>query len=287
MSIGLAASLSGAFFQATNYAFTQKCQQTSGYSSAQILLASHAAMGLIAALPFIGLNAWRYLDPSHFVALIWINLPYAIAQLLIAIAIQKSDVSIVSPLLALKIPTITILMSFMGQPMPAWHQLVAIVAILLMAYLLSRRAGRLDVLPACLVIGASLGYAQSDIEITRYTQDFVGLSALMQVALTVSINYVFCGFFAGLGMLSGCQPLSLVYAARWVALSWFVAVCLLLVGFRLSGVLEANVAQSLRGVFGILLSMLFLNKIVKGQGDWHFKLLMGTGMTIAVFFYFL
>lgn len=243
-------------------------------------------MGLIAAIPFLLLQAWQYIEPADFFALVRINLPYAVAQLLIAIAIQKSDVSIVSPLLALKIPTITILMVLMGQSMPETHQLAAISAILIMAFVLSRRSGKLDVWPAFLVVGASLGYALSDIEITSFSKKLLGHSALMQVAITIAINYVFCGAFAAVWMVIARQPARLAYEARWVALSWFVAVTLLLAGFSLSGVLEANVAQSLRGVFGILISMLFLSKLATGQGDWQFKMVVAIGMTIAVFFYF-
>ncbi|PLW75349.1 hypothetical protein [Cohaesibacter celericrescens] len=286
MSIGIAASVVGAFFQALNYAVTQKCQQTGNYRTSQILLATHVAMGVVSIVLFILLRAWQYLDYRDLKALLWINVPYAAAQLFLIIAIQKSGASIVSPLLALKIPTVAALTLLRGGSAPQGHQLIAIVAILTLAAMLSRRSGKLEIAPALLLVGASLGYALSDIEITHFSKQFLGQPIPIQVAITVAINYLFCGVIAVICMAAVKQPLRSAYDAKWIGLTWMLAVYLLVVGFSWSGVLEANVAQSLRGVFGILISMIWLRHAAKGSGDWAFKAIVAVGMTISVYFYF-
>ena len=248
MPLGLSASIGGAFFQALNYTATQRCQEKAHYSATQILLATQVAMGVILVLPFLFLGVWDYLVPSDLMALVRANAPYAAAQFLIIIAIKKSGASIVSPLLTLKIPTLTVIAVISGQGYPSSHQLAAIAVILLLAYLLSRRAGTLDLWPAVLVVVACVGYALSDMEITRLSKRFADLPVLHQVAVTVSVNYIFCAIVALPFLIMSGSPMRVVYDARWIGVTWVVGAFLLLIGFNVAGVLEANVAQSLRGV---------------------------------------
>nr|WP_319388787.1 hypothetical protein [uncultured Cohaesibacter sp.] len=287
MSLGLSASLLGAFFLALNYVATQRCQQVWSYRSTRMLLATQVSMALLLLIPFLLLRVWRYLELQDLVSLIRINAPYAVAQYFIILAIRKSDASVISPMLTLKIPTLTIMAIFMGQGMPSSHQLLAMALIILLAYALSRRSGRLDLWPALFVVVASVGYALSDIEITHFSKRFLGLAIPHQVALTVSVNYIFCGLVAVPMLFFMKVPVRIVYDTRWIGLTWVIAVYLLVIGFSSTGVLEANVAQSLRGVFGILIAMALARKLPGSSTDWGFKILISIGMTGAVVLYFL
>ncbi|WP_319532307.1 hypothetical protein [uncultured Cohaesibacter sp.] len=286
MSLGLSASIAGAFFQALNYTATQRCQEKAHYSTTQILLATQVAMGVILALPFLFLGVWDYLVPSDLIALVRANAPYAAGQFLVIIAIKKSGASIVSPLLTLKIPTLAVIAVVSGQGYPSSHQLAAIAVILLLAYLLSRRAGALDLWPAVLIVVACIGYAFSDMEITKLSKRFADLPLLHQVMVTVCVNYVFCAIVSLPVLIVMKAPMRVIYDARWIGVTWVVAVFFLLIGFNVAGVLEANVAQSLRGVFTILISLVLVRRLKVSGGDGAFKILLSIGMTAAVFLYF-
>ncbi|WP_319529606.1 hypothetical protein [uncultured Cohaesibacter sp.] len=286
MSLGLSASIAGAFFQALNYTATQRCQEKAHYSATQMLLATQVAMGVIVAFPSLLLGVWDYLTPEDLMALVRINAPYAVAQYLIIIAIRKSDASIVSPMLTLKIPTLAVIAIVMGQGYPSSHEFVAIAIILLIAYLLSRRAGTLDLWPAVLIVVACIGYAFSDMEITKLSKRFADLPLLHQVMVTVCVNYVFCAIVSLPVLIVMKAPMRVIYDARWIGVTWVVAVFFLLIGFNVAGVLEANVAQSLRGVFTILISLVLVRRLKVSGGDGAFKILLSIGMTAAVFLYF-
>ena len=287
MFLGLSASLLGAFFQALNYIATQRFQQIGLYRSTQILLATQVSMAFIVLIPFCVLRVWQYLELSDLISLMRINIPYAVGQLFVILAIRKSDASVISPMLTLKIPTLTVIAIIMGQGLPSLHQLLAIALILLLAYVLSRQSGRLDLWPALLVVISSVGYALSDIEITTFSKRFLGASIPLQVALTISVNYIFCGIVAAPALFLTRAPMRIVYDARWVGVSWVIAVYLLVIGFSSTGVLEANVAQSMRGVFGILIGMVMAKNLSASQSTWGGKMLIAIGMTAAVFLYFI
>ena len=286
MSFGLSASLLGAFFQALNYIATQRCQQARPYRSTQILLATQVSMAFIVLIPFLVMRVWTYLEPRDLISLVRINAPYAVGQFFVILAIRKSDASVISPMLTLKIPTLTVITVIMGQGVPSSHQLLAIALILLMAYALSRQSGRLDLWPALLVIISSVGYALSDIEMTHFSKRFLGASIPFQVALTVSLNYIFCGLISAPALFLTRAPLRIVYDAKWIGLTWVIAVYLLVIGFSSTGVLKANVAQSMRGVFGILIAMFLARNITGNKKEWLFKIIISIGMTAAVFLYF-
>ncbi|WP_319413332.1 hypothetical protein [uncultured Cohaesibacter sp.] len=287
MSLGLSVSLLGAFFQALNYVATQRCQQASAYRSTQILIATQVSMAFIVLVPFLAMRGWQYLAPEDLISLVKINAPYAVAQFFVILAIRKSDASIVSPMLTLKIPTLTVMAVVMGQGLPSSHQLLATALILLLAYALSRRSGSLDLWPALFVIVASVGYALSDTAMTHFSTRFLDLSLFHRVALLISVNYIFCGIVSAPGLCMTKAPLRIVYDARWIGLTWVIAVYLLVVGFITTGVLKANVAQSMRGVFGILIAMVLARSLRASSKDWSFKIAISVAMTAAVFLYFL
>lgn len=287
MSIGLVASLLGAFCQALNYVFTQKCQQATQLGTAHLVVAVHLGLGCIALVPFVGFGFWQYLTIETLKPLMAINLPYFAAQAFLIQAIQRSDASIVSPLLALKIPVLAVLSIILFTQSLSLQQGLAILSILSLALYLSRSAGTLDWMPMLLVLASSFGYALSDIAITDFSKSLTDLPLLEQVLVTISINYAFCGvlsLFAALYLR--LSPLA-VYEARWVAISWLVAVILLVIGFSSAGVLQANIAQSLRGVFGIALSYMLLRDMQDRAGSSvQKKLFVSAAMigSVALFF---
>ncbi len=258
MDVGLAASLTGAFCQALNYVLTQKCRDKVDVSSIQIVIAVHIGMGILTAIPFIGFKLWNTVHFDHVVPLLMVNIPYIGAQILLLAAIKKSGASIISPLLALKIPILAALgFVFLNNALNL-QQLLAIFSILALAIYLSKSAGRIDWVPLLLISLACLGYAISDYSITQYSKSLQNFSEFDQVWVTVSINYLFCGVLCLISALPCKVRLHLIFECKWISITWLVAVTLLVLGFKSSGVLQANVAQSLRGVFGVALAYMFL-----------------------------
>ncbi|RQW62020.1 EamA family transporter [Vibrio viridaestus] len=269
---GIIASFIGAFFQALNYFVTQVSQRGHNYSATQILIAIHICMAVILAFPLIFLGYWQYFSFSDYELLLRANIPYLLGQFLLFSAIRISDSSIVSPLLVLKIPAIALVSIFIFHSELSTIQWLSIAIIIYLAYSISSTSGKLDIKPALFVLGASICYGFSDIGITEYTKLYPQLSVTESTMVTVTINYFFCGVVMLIVAPMFKVPLSAAYHMKWSAVTWIVGVVLLVIGFKISGVLEANVIQSLRGVLGVLISFVALRiPLNKENGVWMTK----------------
>ncbi|MFS8182225.1 EamA family transporter [Pseudovibrio ascidiaceicola] len=287
MDVGLAASLTGAFCQAANYVLTQKCRDVVDVSGMQMVIAVHIGMGILAAVPFIGFKLWNTVRFDHVIPLLMVNIPYISAQILLLAAIQKSGASIISPLLALKIPILAVLGFVLMDDVLNLQQLLAVLSILALAICLSKSAGKIAWVPLFLTSLACLGYAISDYSITHYSKSLQNFSEFDQVWVTVSINYLFCGLICLIPAFPYRVGHHLIFECKWISISWLIAVTLLVLGFKSSGVLQANVAQSLRGVFGVILAYIFLRTTsVSSTLSAPRKLSIAAGMVGAVALFF-
>lgn len=288
MLIGVLASFLGATFQASNYVLTQSCQQNYRVDGVRLLVAAHVVMGVIALLFTVVFGYWQYFHLSQLGTLVLINLPYLLAQFFLVKAIKHSDASIVSPLLALKIPVLAAISIMVFEQHFAANQFMAMSLIVAAALYFSRLSGSLMVKPMMFVLLASVGYCLSDIAITDFSKTIAEIPAYEQTMVSIAINYLFCGVLAVSLMTFTKVTPKMVYQAKWVGLAWYVAVLFLILGFSLSGVVSGNIVQSLRGVIGVLLAFLFFrHQLNQPQQLWRKKLLGSLFMFAAVGLFYL
>ncbi|MDB1125344.1 EamA family transporter [Vibrio algarum] len=262
MLLGIFASFLGALFQSLNYILTQNCQQKHSIDGVKLLVAIHVGIGLLAIVPTVVFGYWQLMTLNLIWDLLLINFPYLVAQYLLIMAIRYSDASIVSPLLALKIPVLAIISVMFYQAGFSAIQWITIGIILTIAWYFSTLSGSINTKPLLLVFGASVGYSLSDMAITNLSHKLLDGSPIEQSFATICINYFACGVMS----IPLIKPMKVkimtIYHARWVALAWFIAVIFLILGFNISGVVSGNIVQSLRGVIGVILAYLFFRKQV-------------------------
>ena len=286
MLLGVFASFIGATFQALNYALTQNCQQRYNIDGVRLLVAVHICLAVFAIIP--AFCYWKVIELGHFWAFLQVTLPYLLAQYCLIRAIRLSDASIVSPLLALKIPVLAIISIVLFQAQFSQIQWSAIVIILAIGWYFSSMSGAIAVVPLLLVLVASLGYSLSDMAITELSHTLIEGTALEQAIVTICLIYLVCGLF----ILPLMKPMKIdlltIFRVKWVALTWFIAGILLVVGFNLSGVVSGYVVQSLRGVIGVILAfMFFRSQINQPMLIWRKKLVAAVAMFAAVALFYL
>jgi len=283
MFLGVVASFLGASFQALNYALTQNCQQKYNIDGVELLVATHVCIGIFALIPTLAFGYWTLIETDLLWDFFKINAPYLIAQCLLINAIRLSDASVVSPLLALKIPVLAaISIVFFGAEFNLM-QALSIGLILALGWYFSSMSGKVNIAPLLLVLGASLFYSLSDMAITELSHNLIDASPVEQSFATTCINYLVLGVLAITFMKPMKVSIKVAYQAKWVALAWFIAVIFLIIGFNISGVVSGNIVQSLRGVIGVILAYLFFRHQVKQPVSiWRKKLIAALGMFIAV-----
>lgn len=288
--IRIIASFMGAVFQATNYFVTQRSQRGHNYNTVQILIATHMGMGLVLLIPLLGLSYWRYFSFNDIGIIIQTNLPYLIAQFLLFSAIKLSDSSVVSPLLVLKIPALACISILLFDKQLEPLQWGAIAIIVYLAYSISTLSGKLEIKPALLIMGACICYGISDLGITAYTKNLGDLPLQERIFIAITINYMLCAIVM-LPFVRLCKvPLKAIGHLKWSAITWLVAVALLVVGFSLSGVVEANVAQSTRGVIAVFMGYTAIrlsNNVFTDKRQWHSKMIVSSLMVAGVALFYL
>jgi drug/metabolite transporter (DMT)-like permease len=286
--IGILASLVGAFFQALNYFVTQISQRGHNYNAKQMIIAIHIAMGIVLLIPLVGFEYWRFFKTADFPLLIQTNIPYLLGQLLLVIALRISDTSIVSPLLVLKVPTLALISLFIYDRHFNLQQWASLGLIIYLAYATSKMSGKLDLKPGLLIMAACLCYGLSDLGITTYTHRLQGISGVERTIVSITINYFFCALLMLPLVPVFKVPLRAIHHLKWAAFTWLIAVVLLVYGFSTSGVVEANVAQSTRGVFGVFLSYLALKLSPNSDKKiWQQKVIVSCFMIGAVALFYI
>lgn len=288
--IGIVASFMGAVFQATNYFVTQRSQRGHNYNTVQILIATHMGMGMMLLLPLIGLGYWRYFSFDDIGIIIQTNLPYLIAQFLLFNAIKVSDSSVVSPLLVLKIPALAFISILLFDKQLALLQWGAICFIVYLAYSMSTLSGKLELKPALLIMMACICYGISDLGITAYTKNLGDLSLQERIFIAITINYMICALVMLPFVRVFKVPFKAVGHLKWSAITWLIAVALLVVGFSLSGVVEANVAQSTRGVIAVFIGYAAIrlsNNVFTDLRQWRTKMIVSSLMVCGVALFYI
>ncbi|MGR5503181.1 EamA family transporter [Vibrio sp. DNB22_10_4] len=288
MSIGLIASVLGALLQAVNYVLTQNLQSKNNLSEFKLLISIHLCSGILALFPLIAFNYIEFVTLDLVTSMLYVNLPYLVAQYFILVAIARSESAIVSPLLALKIPVLAALSAvFFGEDFNL-NQIIAITLIILTALSFSFSSGKLDLAPICCVIIACIGFSLSDVAITDFSHQLPPKSSLEKSFATISLNYTFCGLVSLVFLPIFRVRCRDVYHVKWISLVWLGAVIFLVIGFTNSGVVAGNIIQTLRGVFGVAISyLLFKCTFEQAKSIWVKKLAGSIVMVLSVAIFFL
>jgi drug/metabolite transporter (DMT)-like permease len=236
------------------------------------------------------LSYWRYFSFNDIGIIIQTNLPYLIAQFLLFSAIKMSDSSVVSPLLVLKIPALACISILLFDKQLEPLQWGAIAIIVYLAYSISTLSGKLEIKPVLLIMGACICYGISDLGITSYTKNLGDLPLQDRIFIAITINYMICALVMLPFVRLFKVPLKAIGHMKWSAITWLVAVALLVVGFSLSGVVEANVAQSTRGVIAVFIGYVAIrlsNNVFTDKRQWHSKMIVSSLMVAGVALFYL
>ena len=285
--IGIFASIIAAVFQALNYAISKKCQETYHLYGLKVLIASHIGMGFILLWPFIFLRYYSYFEWNHLIDLLKINIPFLMAQYFIFLSLRVSDASIVSPLLVLKLPVLTGISVVLFHDTFTAFQYSAIAFILVISWIFSSLSGQIKFKALLFVFITCCGYVTSDIAITEYTKKFA-TNVFEQSLIANSYNYIAGAlFFIPCAFIKGVT-IKDIYHCRYISLIWIISVLFIVIGFKLSGVVSGNIIQTLRGPFGIIITLLFFKDQILDHGEhWKRKIFLSILMTLAVVVFYI
>ncbi|MCR5084988.1 MAG: hypothetical protein K6A65_05740 [Succinivibrionaceae bacterium] len=288
-TLGLLLGLLGAAAQAANYALAKDCQVRHGLYGLRQLAAVHALMLAVVALPFLILGHWRHLDLGLARAELLVVAPYLAAQWLLFRALALSEASVVSPLLTIKVPILAAIAHFcLGKEFSATElfAIAAIIALGLALSALSGRLSRLGLMPLLLLSLSCACFALSDLATAAFMERLTGVDRPGQVALAITYEYVTCGLIA-LPFLRALRvgPRDVAGTAG-VGAAWLVSMVGLIACFNLSGVVEGNIVQTLRGVLGILIAYAFYRGYIKDRGTFRKKLVIALLMCASVALYY-
>lgn len=284
---GLLLGLAGAACQACNYAVTKACQERYRLTGLRLLTAEHVMMWLMVIVPFVGLGYYRTFNLHVACCLTAVVIPYLAAQYAVNQAITLAEASIVSPLMAVKIPILALIcVLFFGQRFAA-GQIAAVVAILGLAWYLSAISGKIRLLPLAYTAAGCLCFSLSDLAITALTHELQPLPRAEAVAAAIMYEYVVAGALA-LPAVRLCRLKAREIGATWkLSLLWLLSMVGIIGCFNLSGVVEGNVIQTLRGAIGVIVAYAFYRRYIRDRRAFRKKLGIAVGMTAAVALYYL
>jgi len=284
--IGILASFIGATLQAINYLLTQDAQYRYKIRGLHLLIGSQIVLGIIGFLCLLSFGYLSLLDISLLIPLLKVNLPYIIGQYALIKAIQESDASVASPLLALKVPALALMYMVLFHQHFTLIQWIAMTLIISLAYFFSSLSGKIKFKPLLYITIASFSYGTSDLFITDLSQQLPADTLTERALITNCINYFFCGMVSLPIFFSMKISTKQVWQLKWVGLAWFVAVFFLIIGFNLSGVVGSNVVQSSRGVMAVILGLYFFKETRKDPTLMK-KLCGAVGMCLGITLFYI
>ncbi len=285
--LGLLLGLGGAFCQALNYALTKQVQEKCTLRGVHLLLAEHLCMFVMVLPAFLGFQLYRFIDLQVLVYLAAIVLPYLIAQAAINQAILLSDSAVVSPLMTLKIPLMALLAYLMWQQSFTLLQLAAMLAIFSLGALSSKVSGRITLAPLAFTALGCLMFCLSDIAMTRLTHVLPSDSRFECIGAAIIFEYIVAGVLALPFSFRFHLRLGEVTATWPVALVWLLSMVGIVGCFNLSGVVEGNIIQTLRGVFGVLITYFLYASLMHDRDAFGHKLMLSLLLFAAVVLYYL
>ena len=286
--IGLTLGFIGAAAQAANYAFTKDCVEKFHLAGIRQLIAVHILKFLMVLPLFLYFGYLKYLNTTTLMYLVMIVSPYLLAQYLMIKALTIADSSIISPLLTIKVPILAFIsFTFFGASFSV-TQLLCITAIISLGFYFSSLSGRVKIGPLCFITFACSCFALSDIAMTHFMQT-LNTTRFHQICAGITYEYIACALFAVPCMF--IKKFSIhkkeILQTKWVGTAWIVSMIGVVGCFNLSGVIEANIIQTLRSVLGIIIAYMFYRQYITDHNTFKKKMAIAIGMFAAVTLYYI
>ena len=264
--VGLIFGLVTAWGHSVAYVLTRAYTVGGHGSPLQLLVRSHALIGVIAALTLPGVVWWageRLPGPG----VIWL-LPvlaaagFATGQCCMFGALRHTEASRAAPPLSLKIPLLAVVTSFvLGPPLQA-RQWAAVGLAVAATAVLGGAGGRLPRAAVVRLAGAVVAYATTDTLITRFLDQLKrpgdGPADAFMIALAgFACIYTIAGLAAAVGLIRfGSRDLRAWRACLPYTATWIVTTTALYAAFATLGVVFANIVQSSRTLWSVVLGMI-------------------------------
>ena len=209
----------------------------------------------LALLPFLWSGQLKNIS-VYLWPLLGYTFAYLIGQFFLLQSFKHTDASRVSPLLGLKIPMLAVItVLFLTEPITGL-QWAAILTALGASLVLNYTGGRIPTKALLLILCVCFAYSLSDLSIVALTRRLAPDGSLRMILLSTCLCYCLCGAVGFTVVLfSGRSNRT---AEKWrmvspVAGVWFAGMLFLFISVWSVNVLMANIIQSLRGPFSIIL----------------------------------
>lgn len=254
---GILFGLGAAFSQTVAYLFSRIYVQRREQSVVDLMVASHLFMGVAAVILLAvvwshEIPSWRlYVLPALGTAGFYIVGQYGFFNV-----VRRVEASRVAPLLALKVPTLAVLTTLLGQGAPHGVWEWSAVAMFVGGALLLNRAGsELDSRTVGWFALALIGYCLSDLSIIELVHSLEPLSRPRAAVVGAGMSYVLCGLAALAAMWFVSDRSS---RREWLhavpyATTWFIGMLFLFACFAAVGAVFGNILQSTRGIMSVVL----------------------------------
>lgn len=266
--LGIGLGLCAATLQSGSYLCSKYFSNRHPKCEFKLFVFSHVIMGVI-SLPILIISFPRVLPPIQqwIYPMLMINLCYCFGQYFLIKILNETEASKISPLLILKVPLIVLftILFYDGHYRPG--QWVAIGLTLIAAFMLNKISHSISIKSFIFLLLTITGYCWSDINI-KITMNLLSSIPLIQRQFFVaSFSYVFTAtlmiplfWFTKTGTIKQWKD-SIPFAVFWLG-----AMIFLFGSIAQIGAVYANIIQSSRGLFSIILA-----SIIVKMGYHHYE----------------
>ena len=258
---GILFGLVAATMQSLCYVYSRVFVTRSGNNSRLLFGLSHTWMGLmgLALLPFCWSTATLTALPSYLGPLVASIVFYVLGQVCLFRAIKWTDASRISPLLGLKVLTVTVITVIFLRQSVTTLQWVAVLMCVAAAFVLNYSGGRIPWPSMAAILGACVAYSLSDLAIFSLTRAMAPKGELRGRLLACCLCYIPLAPL-GLALIAAAGPERRTWnnwkAALPVAVTWFLAMVTFFISISALGVVFANIVQSMRGPISIAIGLM-------------------------------
>ncbi|MCP3968133.1 MAG: EamA family transporter [Lentisphaerae bacterium] len=260
MVVGVTCGLMAALCQCASYIFSKQFTRDKG-TSLQLLMVSHAIMGVIAAVGVTILLLQLKISFSSlgncWIHVFKVNAFYLGAQFCCFFALTKTEASRLAPLLGMKILFIALFGIFLFEHRMLSLQWVAVMLCLAGAFMANWSGGAVPISGIICILLACAGYSLSNLN-TKIVIDIIPIESLF-------LSSLLCAglAFSTLGAVSLLTAVMMpqfkaahIKPALPFSFAWLTAMVLLFSCIGQVGPLYGNILQSSRGVLGVLLGLI-------------------------------